>query len=487
MKALKQIFAYAVSVALMRGISLIMLPIIARFLSPSQMGSIEILSIFAIFGSIMVSGGLEGALFRFAGTESAANAKKIAASIYMFAWALGLFFLFLSLPFSSLIAGVLPGDKNIYCVQLVLAIVCLESVIAVPLGYLRMTDHCYQFCIANIARVALHSGFTIYFLSTGGGIEGVFEACLIAAGAQAALLGYWHVRSLGVVIQRALIKPIFVYSIPIVGSGLFAVCLNGIDRLSIATYHDLNSVALYAIALKFALTLSILMQPFAMWWMPKRFAVLAQPDGLNVSTQYSTVGLVLLAYIMLAAGLIAPVLIDLTMPDFYRDSIPIFFALLLMMAIKETSDIINVGCFTGDKTYTQLSINTVTMVAGGIAVFFAAMLYTLWAVVIVLVLAHALRCAAFYYFSQKNVALSHPKVQIICLYAGVMSFITLFHLRYLNADLWYSSRFIIIALCLLSLLFIGSCSVSICKRIGIVPSMALPFKRFKQFTQRGMS
>ncbi len=487
MKALKQIFAYAVSVALMRGISLIMLPIIARFLSPSQMGSIEILSIFAIFGSIMVSGGLEGALFRFAGTESPANAKKIAASIYVFAWVLGLLVLSLSLPFSSFIAGILPGDKNTYCVQLVLAIVCLESVIAVPLGYLRMTDHCYQFCIANVARVVLHSGFTVYFLSTGGGIEGVFEACLIAAGAQAALLGYWHVRSLGMVIQRALIKPIFVYSIPIVGSGLFAVCLNGIDRLSIAAYHDLDSVALYAIALKFALTLSILMQPFGMWWMPKRFSVLTQPDGLEISTRYSTVGLVLLAYIMLTAGLVAPVLIDLTMPDFYRDSIPIFFALLLMTGIKESSDIINVGCFTGEKTYTQLTINTVTMVAGGIGVFFAAMLYSLWSVVIVLVLAHALRCIAFYYFSQKKVALSHPKVQIIYLYGGVMSFISLFHMTYLNPDFWHSSRLIIVALCFLSLCVIGRSTVFICKRVGVAPGMALPFKRFKQFTQRCMS
>lgn len=487
MKALKQIFAYAVSVALMRGISLIMLPIIARFLSPSQMGSIEILSIFAIFGSIMVSGGLEGALFRFAGTESSANAKKIAASIYIFAWALGLFFLCLSLPFSSSIAGILPGEKNTYCVQLVLAIVCLESVIAVPLGYLRMTDHCYQFCIANIARVVFHSGFTIYFLSTGGGIEGVFEACLIAAGAQAVLLGYWHVRSLGMVIQRALIKPIFIYSIPIVGSGLFAVCLNGIDRLSIATYHDLDSVALYAIALKFALTLSILMQPFGMWWMPKRFSILTQPDGLEVSTRYSTVGLVYLAYIMLGAGLVAPVLIDLTMPDFYRDSIPLFFALLLMMAIKECSDIINVGCFTGEKTYTQLTINSVTMAAGGIGVFFAAMLSTLWTVVIVLILAHAIRCMAFYYFSQRNVLLSHPKVQIICLYTGVMAFISLFHMRYLSADIWNSSRLIIVVLCLMALFFIGFYSICICHRIGISPSMALPFKRFKQFTQRCMS
>lgn len=474
---LKQTLSYAVSVALMRGISLIMLPIVARFLSPSQMGEVEILSTIAILGSIMVGGGLEDALFRFAGTADRKRSREIAASIYFFALILGFIFLGLTISNAEGLARLIPGETSVYCVQLVAAILCLESLISVPLGYLRMTGHCYKFCFANIMRVILHASFTMIFLSSGSGIEGVFEASLIAAGCQALLLSYWQIRSSGMAFRKGLIKPIFIYSLPIIGSGFLAFGLNGVDRWALAEYMDMDGVALYAIALKFSIALTMLMQPFNMWWMPKRFSVLSKPNGRALSARFSTIGLLLIAYITLLIGVTAPSLINLTMPDFYRATIPLFFALLFIMSIKEIVEIINVGCFAGEKTYVQLVINTVTMTSGAIGVVIGAMTYGIWGVIAARFVAHGMRCLAFYYYSQQHTYIVYPKFHLVCLYVSIMAIILISHMEFISPGAWQTIFPILIALLIMALLVAVNASIQVLRQCGFLFNLKFRFKQ----------
>ena len=75
------------------------------------------------------------------------------------------------------------------------------------------------------------------------------------------------------------------------GSGLLAFALNGIDRLLIAEYVSMEALAIYSVALKFSIAIPLLMQPFGLWWMPKRFALLNQYNGHQQVLHYSMIGL----------------------------------------------------------------------------------------------------------------------------------------------------------------------------------------------------
>ncbi len=415
----KQTLWYAISIALMRGISLLMLPILARYLSPEALGEIEILSSIAIFGSILVSGGLENALFRFSATGDERKRDHIASSIYAFAFILGGIFLVVSFPFAEHMLRVIPAPSSTYSVQLVIILLCFESVISVPLGYLRMTDQCFRFCFASCVRTAIHAGLTLHFLYLGKGVEGVLEAGLIAAMIQAAMLAYWQCERTGITLNRRLIKPVFIYSGPIIASGVIAFGLNGVDKWAIATFKSLDDVALYAIALKFSIALTILMQPYGIWWMPKRFSTLNMPDGRTIATRYSTIGLVLIALVSLLIGLTAPLMIRYLLPAFYIDAIPILMALILVSVVKEATEIINVGCLAGERTYLQFGINACSMISGGVLIVPAAIAYGIWGVVAVLVSAYVFRLAAFFYFSQKNVYLKYPMKHLVAVYSAV--------------------------------------------------------------------
>ncbi|MFL0805340.1 MAG: oligosaccharide flippase family protein [Agarilytica sp.] len=415
----KQTFCYAISIAMMRGVSLLMLPVMTGYLSPEELGEIELLSSIAIFGSILVSGGLESALFRYAGTAPEKDRREIASSIYTFSFLLGFLFLVIFFPFAKLITDLIPAPSSIYSVKLILVLLCLESVIAVPLGYLRMTDQCFKFCFSSCVRTALHAGVTLYFLYSGKGVEGVLEASLIAALMQAGLLAFWQFQSTKFSINLNLYRPVFVYSGPIIASGLIAFGLNGVDRWAIATFQSLDSVALYAIALKFSIALTILMQPYGIWWMPKRFSMLNKPNGRALTSKYSTIGLVMIAYTSVIIGVIAPQIIHHTLPDFYLEAIPVLFALILVAAVKEATEIVNIGCLMGERTYLQFGINACSMLSGGVFMIPAAIYHGVWGVVGVLLCSYTFRMYVFLYFSQKNIYLTYPKIHLLTIYGGV--------------------------------------------------------------------
>ncbi|GAM60040.1 hypothetical protein JCM19232_373 [Vibrio ishigakensis] len=61
-----QMTAFALSIALSKGLSLIMLPIFTQFLSPAEMGELELVATTMAVLGILISFALHEALYRFA-------------------------------------------------------------------------------------------------------------------------------------------------------------------------------------------------------------------------------------------------------------------------------------------------------------------------------------------------------------------------------------------------------------------------------------
>ncbi|MGL5237645.1 MAG: oligosaccharide flippase family protein, partial [Plesiomonas shigelloides] len=62
--ALQQMFFYGLGLILMKGISLIMLPVFTRYLSPAEYGQLEVLLALVNIGTLLLGLGLVDALYR---------------------------------------------------------------------------------------------------------------------------------------------------------------------------------------------------------------------------------------------------------------------------------------------------------------------------------------------------------------------------------------------------------------------------------------
>jgi len=457
--AIKQTLLYGVSVSLMRGVSLLMLPFYAHHLSPEDFGHMEILSSIAMFGSVIVGLGLEEALYRFTATKSVQKRAKTAAGVFTLALLSGLIFSIFIYPLSQAISVIAPGNFDTILIIYILAMLAMEGVIAVPLGWLRIINRPEWYCALCVGRVILQALLTVIFLQNGQGLHGIFLASLIAAGSQAFVLFVIQTKSTGLYLNVPLIRSILIYSSPIIGSGLLAFGLNGFDRWMIAKYVSMEELAMFGIAAKFSIGLVILMQPFGMWWTPRRQIELTQENGKERILHFSTIGILLLAGLVIFVGLIAPVLITLLLPDEYSDAIYYTYGLIIVVALKEITEIINIGCFTQAKTNTQLYINITTTIFACTAIVVSIPHYHIYGVIVSLALAQFIRMALFYVASQRVVYLHYPTLNLSVILATSFILIATSTLwLYANVSPWIELGLLLSTMCAMITLviFFGS-------------------------------
>ena len=408
---IKQSLLYGASIALMKGVSLLMLPFIANHIVAHEFGRLEVISTLAVIGSILVGMGLEDTLFRFAGTEKDTQKRKqICAEIFTLTLLIGSLTLLCGWFLAPIITPYFPGEPTIYEVRVVLALLALEGCIAIPLGWLRMNNNAISFFLASTGRALLQALLVIVFLYLDRGVTGILEAGLLASIAQTIGLSIQQLRDTGVKFNLVTCKRSFIYSLPIVGSGLVAFGLNGMDRWILAENAGLSEVAQFGIAAKFALAMVLMMQPFGMWWSPRRFEVLnnEQGDGKQKVAQFIAMGTAIALLITVMVGLISPALIGWLLPAGYQQATHYVVAIALVMLLKELVELFNIGCFNGSTTSSQLVINIVGAVIGVTAMLWLTPHYQVWGIIGSLLLAQLLRLILFYRVSQHFLHLNYP-------------------------------------------------------------------------------
>ena len=412
--SIKQSCLYGASIALMKGVSLLLLPFIAHHLSTNDFGRLEVISTLAIIGSIVVGMGLEDTLFRFAGpAKNKQQQAKIASEIFSLTLVIALISLSFAWFMASGLSKLIPGQPSIYEVRLVLLMLALEGCIAIPLGWLRMNNKAGLFFFISSGRAVLQALLVAVLLFLGRGVAGVLEAGLLVATLQALILAYWQISDTGLSFSRNTCQRSLIYSLPIVGSGIVAFVLNGLDRWVLADYTSLADVAVFSIAAKFSLAAVLLLQPFGMWWSPRRFEVLKGINGKQQVTNIIAIGCCLALSIAVLVALISPTLIILLLPENYHQASSYVVALVFMMLLKELVELFNIGCFHGKTTNSQLLINIFSSCIGLLAMFWLTPIYQVWGLISALLIAQSVRLILFYNISQYYLKLNYPILNLL--------------------------------------------------------------------------
>jgi len=152
---------------------------------------------------------------------------------------------------------------------------------------------------------------------------------------------------------------------------------------------------------------TLLIQPFTLWWLPKRFSVLKEQDGKAINAHFAIIGATLSVLICGVLGLLGPLLIQWLTPVEYHAAISILPWLLLCTLLKMLADLLNLGCFVEKTTKTQMNINLVACGFGGLLLVIFVPPLGIKGALVALIIANAIRMVLFYYFSQKKVYLPY--------------------------------------------------------------------------------
>jgi O-antigen/teichoic acid export membrane protein len=408
-RAVKQNLYYALGIVIMKGVSFFMLPFIAHHLTPEAFGLLEILNTLGALGSILVGFGLVHALFRFTDPEqSESESRHTAAEIFGLNLSISIVILVAGLLLADPLSGWLPAEIDSYAVRLMVIMVALEGCLAIPLGWLRLRERAALFFILNTGKALLQTGLVLLFLTHGRGIDGILEAGLISAALLGAALVTLQYRDSGIRLPTQRLHTLLIYSMPLVGSGLLGFILTGLDRWILADAVGAAELARYALAAKFALLAALMLQPFLMWWTPRRLRVLHEHEGHLKAAQFAAMGSTFSLLIVVSIGLTAPLAISTLFPTEYGDAARYVPWLVLLMAVKDSAELLNLGCFTGHTTRAQLWVNLAGSLSGLIGLLILIPVWGSWGAIAALFIAQGMRLLLYTVVSQQILPLPYP-------------------------------------------------------------------------------
>jgi O-antigen/teichoic acid export membrane protein len=418
-KPLGQALFYALSVALARGLAIVMVPFVTAHLSTTEYGSIELMQSLADVATVVLGFGLVDALYRFIGDARDEPARRrIAAAAFGLILVLGAAAALALQGAGGLIQRFLGPAIDPLALRLLLGSIALDGAIQVPLAWLRLTDRA-SFYLAMIGlRSLLQAALIVAALKAGWGVPGIMAAGLAAAALTALILAVEQARATGVRFDLQTTGILLRYGSPLVLAGLGGFVLGSFDRLLLSPVVPVAALAEYAIAAKVALIAPLLFQPFGLWWFPRRIVILGEPDGRERSARTVTFGLAYLTWIGLGVAIGGPVLVTLMTPPAYHGAIRYVPWLVVAAVAQHAADLLNVGSFTGRGTSRPTAIN---LASAGVALAAYLLLIPHMGVmgaVIATVTAYVARLVLFLVDSQRLVPLSLPWTRLL-LYAAL--------------------------------------------------------------------
>ncbi|HHB1592186.1 TPA: lipopolysaccharide biosynthesis protein [Vibrio campbellii] len=362
-KAMTNMSLFAIALVINKSISLIMLPVLPQFLTPEQMGKLELLTSFGVVTALLASMAMHEALYRFAGVEKDKE-KQVAMLNHLYSLSITIAAVIgLILLFIILVAPIPSPFSQFEFIVLMLTII-LEGAIGIGTAWLRMQDDKAKTLLyVMVTTTVLQVVFIVTALMVYPHVISVLLGGLLAAVIQFIWL---HIVNKYKVVMPdlTLAKQHLHYCIPVMMSALVAFCMNGAERWFIGANASLATLGVYAVAVKFAIGMCILVQPFGMWWMPRRFAYLERSRGVE-AVRISHFGMIYIAALNVLVATLAFIVINHFLPDTYQQAALYTLFLLPIAMLKEWSELLNIAILYKRRTRWLLGIN---VTAAGIAI-----------------------------------------------------------------------------------------------------------------------
>lgn len=451
--AIKNMSLYAISLFLIKGVSLFTLPLMAHYLSPSQIGQLEFLGITTVFFSMVVGLAMHENLYRFIGTiECEFERRRKASQLYTVCLLISSGLALLALLIYQLVGSPIEAinDSQLLLMTVVL---CYEAPLAIGLAWLRLHNQASLFFKVSVSTVAIQLALLMAALIYRPDVTVIFAINVLCTLGQFIFLHFY----IGFDFRLPAKEKIYTYlsySTPLMLSAMVAFALSGAERWIIVAYTDLDTLGIYAIAAKFALGVGILIQPFHMWWMPKRFQV-QQSKGEQVVARTTEQGILLLIVIAVGLTWASQLFITYTLPSAYHAASQMVSMTILIMLFKELTEMVNIGILYAKQTTKLLFINLIS-IAIAASIGLSIIEHGIAAILVALLAGQISRFILALGLSQRLLPLPYRLTQTLCL-------ISLSSLMIFSSSLAYSSDISAVMMVLQPLLIVG-----VAHRVGLI-------------------
>lgn len=400
---------YAIPSIVSRGLAVILIPLYTRVLSPTDYGSFDLLSAFAVLVNLTVALEVSQGVARFySGEQDTEKRAAYASSALWFTIVCYTVFLAMTFLFSSALSSLVMGRDGLEPAFQVGAVYIFIN----GIFYLIQNQFRWELRSAHYAIVSMIVSISTALLAViltyvwAWGLVGLLSG--MAAGALLGVFyGIWYLRdSFRFQFNWYRLKEMLVFSAPLVPSGISVFVSQYIDRLMINHYLSLDEVGLFGIAFRVASIVGLVIVGFQGALTPLIYAHYRDPA---TPVQLARIFRMFVAFALLLFFMVSSFAEDLiavlTVPAYYDAANVVVF--LVPAILLSSMYIFAPGTAVEKKTHIILWIN----VGGALlnVILNAAMipLYGIEGASIAKLISYGVVFAAYMWFSQKLYHVPH--------------------------------------------------------------------------------
>ncbi|MCE9627556.1 MAG: oligosaccharide flippase family protein [Candidatus Eisenbacteria bacterium] len=297
-----------------RAVNLLLVPLLTRVLLKQQFGVADLVTGYSASLLLVLVFGMDGALARFFYEQpDSATRKRMASSSFVFRLVTSVSIASLIVVLAGPLAERLMGGA-VYAKYLRIGAMTLPFTLIVLFcnDLLRVTFQPWKFVALNVTQTVLVGGLTIYLVvGQKLGVVGVLYGKLLGDGLAAllgVLLSRHHLRPL---VDRALLRRMLGYGVPLVPVAFAYGIIGSVDRWALQHFASLDEVGTYALAIKFFAVVTMGVSAFQLAFMPFAFARAQDPEAPRLYARVLGLYVAIATAGALAVGLLAPLGIQL--------------------------------------------------------------------------------------------------------------------------------------------------------------------------------
>jgi len=357
----RQSSIYAVGNLLQRISSLLLLPVYTHYLTTSDYGIKELLTITTDVASVLISAAVSLVLYRiYYQYDDEGSRKQVISSSYIYMAGAGGLVLLALVPFTGWLSKLILGEPGLRSYLLIsFGALWFQMINRISYDYLRARQKAMQVVAFSLLRLVLGIGLNIWFIvGRGMGVIGVLWSTLITGAVIFVLLTVPQVIRVGLRFSWPIMKEMYVFGLPLVWSQLGSMVVHLSDRFFIKSMISLGETGVYSLGYRLGTLPSMaVVEPFNQTWLPRRYEIHRQPDHARTFGRIFTYYVGGLGFAALAISVLARDLVRIMSEQSYWGAAAVVPVVALANGIFALHYHLNFGLMLAKKSKTIAAIN----------------------------------------------------------------------------------------------------------------------------------
>ncbi len=398
---------YALGVIANRALSIVMLPVYTRFMSPADYGALQLITMTVEIATIFAGSRIGWGIFRFyhkAETPEAKNAVLSTALMMLGASfaTVGVIIYFLAPSVASIVFG-WSGEHPVLLVRLGAGSLAFEGLVHVPFSYIMLSHRSTLFVKMSVAKLILQVTLNVIFLvPLHMGAAGVLLSTVIVNGMFGLGLASYLVYHVGRRFSRAAFDDLLRFGLPLVHMQVATFILTFGDRYVLNRAADTATVGIYSLAYTFGFILILMgYTPFSRVWDPMRFEIAKRPDRDVIYSRVFIYMNLLLVTMTVGIALFSHDLLRIVADPSFHAAAPLIPVILVAYLLHAWTRFHNLGIFIEERTQLFSIANWVAAAVSVVGYVILIPRYHAWGAAITTVVAFGIRQWMTYVWSQR--------------------------------------------------------------------------------------